>query len=212
MTLTETLKNANQQNRENIPSETLEVMDKATQDLIDNGLSNSALKSGDTFPSAILKNATGKEIKLDDLLTKGPVVISFYRGGWCPYCNIELKALQQALPQIKEAGANLVAITPETPDNSLTTKEKNNLSFEVLSDINNELAREAGLIFKLPKDLLNIYDNFGIDIEKHNKNADFELPMPATYVVDKNGKIIYAFVNEDYTKRADTSAILAALK
>ena len=212
MTLTETLQKANQQNREKIPSKTLEVMDKATQDLIDNGLSNDSLKIGDTFPSAILPNAAGKEINLDELLKNGPLVISFYRGGWCPYCNIELRALQQSLPQIKEAGANLVAITPETPDNSLTTKEKNNLSFEVLSDVNNELSKKLGLIFQLPADLLNIYSTFGIDIQKHNKNADFELPMPATYVVDVNGKIIYAFVNEDYTQRAEISEILAALK
>jgi peroxiredoxin len=145
-------------------------------------------------------------------LENGPLVISFYRGGWCPYCNFELRALQQILPELKELGANLVAITPETPDNSLTTPEKNEVAFDILTDYDNNYARELGLVFKMPKDLQEVYGSFGIDVEAHNENPNFELPMPATLVVGANREVLYAFVSEDYTKRADTTAILEILK
>jgi len=211
MTLTETLKSVNSQNRTKIPAEVLAVMDEATQQLIDKGLSSQVLKVGDTFPNFSLVNVHNKEMSLDLVSGSKATIISFYRGGWCPYCNIELKALQGALAEFKSKGASLVAITPETPDSSLTTSEKNELEFEVLSDINNDLAKQIGLVFQLPPALQSIYDKFGIDVAKHNKNESFELPMPATFVLNKNNEIVYSFVNEDYTKRADIEAILAAL-
>ena len=211
MTLTETLKSVNSQNRTKIPAEVLAVMDEATQQLIDKGLSSQVLKVGDTFPDFSLVNVHNKEMSLDLVSGSKATIISFYRGGWCPYCNIELKALQGALAEFKSKGASLVAITPETPDSSLTTSEKNELEFEVLSDINNDLAKQIGLVFQLPPALQSIYDKFGIDVAKHNKNESFELPMPATFVLNENNEIVYSFVNEDYTKRADIEAILAAL-
>ena len=211
MTLTETLKSVNSQNRTKIPAEVLAVMDEATQQLIDKGLSSQVLKVGDTFPNFSLVNVHNKEMSLDLVSGSKATIISFYRGGWCPYCNIELKALQGALAEFKSKGASLVAITPETPDSSLTTSEKNELEFEVLSDINNDLAKQIGLVFQLPPALQSIYDKFGIDVAKHNKNESFELPMPATFVLNENNEIVYSFVNEDYTKRADIEAILAAL-
>jgi peroxiredoxin len=139
-------------------------------------------------------------------------VIAFYRGGWCPYCNLELRALQQALASIQGTGATLVAISPETPDNSLTTQEKNELEFQVLSDRDNQVAREFGLVFRLPASLLPIYEDFGIDLIAHNGNNHFELPIPATYVVRQDGTVKYAFANVDYTKRAEPSEIVNALQ
>ena len=212
MTLTEKLLQANNANREKIPNEFLEIMDAATNDLKAKNLAESALKVGDTISNTTLPNAAGEEVALKNLWAKGPLVISFYRGGWCPYCNIELKALQGSLSQFKELGANLVAITPETPDNSLTTSEKNELSFSVLTDKDNVYAKELGLVIQLPEDLIAIYNQFGINVEKHNGNTDNELPMPATFVVDTNGKVVYSFINEDYTKRGDVEDILTALK
>ncbi|MEM6717142.1 MAG: peroxiredoxin-like family protein, partial [Cyanobacteria bacterium P01_C01_bin.147] len=138
--------------------------------------------------------------------------IAFYRGGWCPYCNLELKALQNALASIQETGAALVAISPETPDNSLTTQEKNELAFPVLSDLDNQVARQFGLVFQLPASLRPIYDGFGIDLVAYNGNDQFELPIPATYVVQPNGEIVYAFADVDYTKRAEPSDVVNALK
>ncbi|MEL4308546.1 peroxiredoxin-like family protein [Joostella sp. CR20] len=212
MSLTTELQALNDKNRSQIPEEILAKMDKATADLKAKHFAEITLQVGDTFPNTTLPNAKGEKISLNNLNEGKKLIVSFYRGGWCPYCNLELKALQNSLDTFKENGAELVAITPETPDNSLSTSEKNNLSFEVLSDVDNVFAKEIGLVFELPEDIKAIYNNFGIDVKKHNNNDDFELPMPATFVLDENGKIIYQFVNEDYTKRAEIEDILKALK
>lgn len=212
MSLAETLLKANTLSRSKIPNEILTIMDKATNDLVKEGISKQAIQEGELFPEFVLANAKNNSISSNTLLKKGSLVISFYRGGWCPYCNIELRALQAALPEFAKFGANLVTISPETPDNSLSTSEKNELSFEVLSDIDNLLAKQIGLVFKLPREIQSIYDKFGIDVAKHNNNDKFELPVPATFVLDKNGVVVYRFVNEDYTKRAEISEVIGALQ
>jgi len=212
MTLTETLLDYNTKGRARIPAEALAVMDAATQGLVNENLSNNSIKQGDTLVTTSLSNAQGENVNLEELLSKGPLVISFYRGGWCPYCNFELRALQEALPEINGLGANLVAITPETPDSSLTTAEKNELAFNVLTDGDNNYARELGLVFEMPEDLKTVYSSFGIDVEKHNGNTNFELPMPATLVVNSNREVVYSYVNEDYSKRSEIAPILNSLK
>jgi len=212
MTLTETLLDYNTKGRAKMPAEVLAVMDTATQKLVSDDLSGKSIKQGDTLPTATLSNAKGEKVAIDELLAKGPLVISFYRGGWCPYCNFELQALQGVLPEIKELGASLVAITPETPDSSLTTSEKNELAFDILTDNDNAYARELGLVFQMPEDLREVYTSFGIDVEKHNGNTNFELPMPATLVINSNKEVLYSFVSEDYTKRAEITSILDSLK
>ncbi len=188
------------------------IMAKATQALIADNIEANALKVGDAIPEFTLPNAKGAHIGSQELLAQGPLVISFYRGGWCPYCNLELRALQQLLPDFKQAGAQLVAISPQTPDHSLSTQEKNELTFEVLSDVGHQVARKFGLVFTMPTDLQNLYNDFGLDLPKHNGDRSFELPMPATYVVGKDGVIQYAFVPADYTQRAEPSEVLAAVK
>lgn len=194
-----------------VPEEISAVMSKATDDLINTRLAEQSLKVGDRFPEFTLPNAVGESVTLSELLKDGAVVISFYRGGWCPYCNLELKALQRALPEITAKGAKLITISPETPDNSLSTREKNELNFEVLSDLQNKLAKQLGIVFTLPANLRPIYQNFGIDIAAHNGDATFELPLPATYVVAQDGTIAYRFADADYTKRAEPQSIIAAL-
>jgi len=212
MTLSETLLDYNTKGRAKMPAEVLEIMDTATQALVNEDLSKKSIQKGNSLPTAILSNAKNEKVDIDAMLKEGPLVISFYRGGWCPYCNFELRALQEVLPQIKESGANLVAITPETPDNSLTTSEKNEIAFEVLTDTDNAYAKELGLVFQMPKNLQEVYTSFGIDVEKHNGNSNFELPMPATLVVNSNKEVTYSFISEDYTKRAAIDQILDALK
>ncbi|MEB3229941.1 MAG: peroxiredoxin-like family protein [Leptolyngbyaceae bacterium] len=128
------------------------------------------------------------------------------------YCNLELRAYQQVLPEIKALGATLVAITPETPDHSLTTTEKNELGFEVLSDVGNHVARQLGLVFTLPERLRPIYTSFGIDVAAHNGDQNFELPLAATYVINTDGTVVHAFVEADYTKRDDPEAVVKVLK
>ncbi len=212
MTLATDLQTQQESFLSRVHQDTQTVMQQATVDLEASGILEQTLKVGDTIPDFALPDATGQSVNIRDLLAQGPAVIAFYRGGWCPYCNLELKALQNALASIQETGATLVAISPETPDNSLTTQEKNVLTFPVLSDVDNQVARQFGLVFKLPMSLLPIYEKFGIDLVAYNGNDHYELPIPATYVVQSNGEIVYAFADVDYTKRAEPSEVVNTLK
>ncbi len=193
------------------PQEAQIIMGNAIKALENTDILNNAAKKGDTFPNFKLPNAKGEEVVLSNILEKGKAVITFYRGGWCPYCNLELKAFQNALPAFNEKNATLIAITPETPDNTLSTQEKNELQFEVLTSKNNELARELNLVFKLPNDLVNLYGNFGIDLEKSQGNKENELPIAATYIIEQDGTIGYHFLSEDYKLRADPEEVLEYL-
>ncbi len=210
MSLTEALTKQLEQNRSKIPSEKLAVMEQATANLASSGIVDRSLKAGDRMEDFSLPNALGKTIAIAPILARGPVVISFYRGGWCPYCNLELRALQQALPEMKALGAQLVTISPQTPDNSLSTAEKNELTFEVLSDVGNHVARKFGLVYQLP--LRPIYASFGVDLPAYNGDDTFELPIAATYVIAPDRTIIHAFVDADYTKRQDPAKIVEVLK
>ncbi|ERT09408.1 ahpC/TSA family protein [Lyngbya aestuarii BL J] len=212
MNLTQELQNLQNKLRANHPEDIKAVMDQATEDLVKSGLVEKALKVGDQAPNFQLPNAVGETVEFKKLFKSGPVVIAFYRGEWCPYCNLELRTLQKYLPEIEQFHAKLVAISPQIPDHSLSTLEKNELTFEVLSDVGNQVARKFGLVFTLPEELRPIYQKFGIDIPAHNGNKTFELPIAATYVIDQNGIIVQGFVKADYTQRLDPEEILATLK
>jgi peroxiredoxin len=187
-------------------------MKNAIDELVASSMIKKAYKTGDTIPEMILSNAFGELVNVNEILSKHEkVVIAFYRGGWCPYCNLELKALQNIIPEIEAKRGKLIAISPETPDNSLTTVEKNALNFEVLSDINNEVAKKLNLVFQLPEELQNLYKKFGINLNSNQDNTNQELPIAATYIVGKDGVISYHFLEEDYKLRADPKDILNAL-
>lgn len=175
------------------------------------GMAETALNLGDRISDFELVNAVGKKVKLSDVLQQGPVVLSWYRGGWCPYCNIELRSLQQHLPAFKALGASLLALSPELPDKSLDTKEKNNLAFEVLTDYNNNVARQFGIVFQLNEELIPVYNDFH-KLEDYNGVDTNELPIPATFVIDTDFTVRYAFVDPDYRRRADPEEILSVLK
>lgn len=211
MNLTELLAERKANNLKKIPTNISEIMEQSTQLLLEKSLSNNALKVGETLPEFSLPNALGKTISSTNLKSEY-LVLAFYRGGWCPYCNLELKALQSILNELSKLNAELIAITPETPDNSLSTAEKNELTFTVLSDIDNLYAKSLGLVFKLPEDLIDVYKGFNLPLDKHNGNEDYELPMPATYILNKERAVIYSFVPEDYTLRLDPNIILDTLK
>ena len=166
---------------------------------------------GDRAPDFELPNASGKRVKLSALLEHGPVVVTWYRGAWCPYCNIALRGFQKVLPEIKAEGASLVAVSPQTPDNSLTTVEKDGLGFEVLSDRGNKVAHTFGVAYKVPAVVVEQLKG-RLDLSKYNGDSSNELPLGATYVIDRQGVIRYAFVDGDYRKRAEPSAVVAALR
>jgi peroxiredoxin len=171
-----------------------------------------AVNVEDTPPDFNLPNATGKAINLYAALEQGPVVLSFYRGGWCPFCNLELQALQQHLPGIRSLGATLIGVSPETPDNSLTTTGKHGLEFEVLSDIGNKTARDYGLIFTVYEEMRPLYLKWGLDVPACNGDDSWELPVPATYLIDTHRVVRAAHVDKDYTQRMEPGRILEALK
>ncbi|MEP3348480.1 MAG: peroxiredoxin-like family protein [Marinomonas sp.] len=193
------------------PLEVQELMKQVTKDLAETGIVDKAPKVSEKLLAFSLPNQNGETVNLGDLLAKGPVVMTFYRGGWCPYCNLELKAYQDQLANIKAANATLVAITPELPDVSLSTAEKNALEFEVLSDVNSDYARSLGLVFSLADELRPIYLSFGIEIEKHNGEGQFDLPLAATFVIAQDGTVANAFVDADYTTRQEPAEVVAAL-
>jgi peroxiredoxin len=195
-----------------IPPAALRVMDAATEALVQSGLLNQALGAGDAAPDFILPDTQGKPVRLYDLLEKGPAVVVFYRGGWCPYCNIHLRGFQRVLPQLAKMGAALIAISPQVPDRSLTTKEKDELMFPVLSDVGLHVARSFGVAFELPADLLARYEAFGHGLDVMNGPLGAkELPVPATFVVDREARILLAHVDADYTSRLDPVEAVRAL-
>ncbi|WP_196888754.1 peroxiredoxin-like family protein [Aureivirga sp. CE67] len=211
MDLNKQLAETKANNKANIPTDIWNVMEESTNKLIQEQLSKNAFQVGDILPNFNLIDIHNKEVSLNDF-SDDFLVISFYRGGWCPYCNLELKALQNIVPQLKELNTSLIAITPETPDYSSETYQKNNLDFSVLSDLDNVYAKSLGLVFQMPEELQKIYDCFNIKVDKHNGNDDFELPMPATYVLNKQREIIYSFIPEDYTERLNPDTILSEIK
>ncbi|MGB1226691.1 MAG: peroxiredoxin-like family protein [Poseidonibacter sp.] len=211
--LIDEIKNYQEAFKKKAPLEIQEIMLKATKKLADESISKNALKVGDTAPDIKLPNAVGKEVSLYYTLEENDfAVVSFYRGVWCSYCNLELKALQEKNDELNSLGAKLIAVSPQSPDASLTTKEKNELAFEVLSDNENVIAKEYGLVFSLAEELRPIYLSFNIDIPANNDEDSYKLPMPATYVINKNKEIIFSFVNEDYTKRCEPQDVVDAIK
>lgn len=177
------------------------------------GILDKAKKVGDPAPDFTLKDAGGKEMKLSEILKNGPVVLTWYRGGWCPYCNIALAALQEELPEIKKAGAQLVALTPELPDKSAVTMKKNELSFEVLTDLNHKVAKSYGIAFELTPEVRDLYkQKFNLTDFNGVEAGDGTLPLAATYIIDRKGVIRWAFFDADYRKRAEPSEIVAFLQ
>jgi peroxiredoxin len=159
-----------------------------------------------------LTDQNGNEVSSADLLAKGPLIISFYRGVWCPYCNIELRALNEVLPEIQALGASVVAISPQIASNSRKSVRDNHLNFPVLNDSKNETAAAFGLRFNLPDYLIDLYKKLKNDLPAFNDDPSWTLPMPARYVIGQDGVVLYSEVNPDYTHRPDPSEMLPVLE
>lgn len=196
----------------NAPPEIHPVMELATAELIANGQAGRAIKAGDRAPHFNLKDQDGNDVSSAALLVKGPLVVTFYRGVWCPYCNIELQAINEVLPQIQAYGANVVAISPQTPVNSRKSVRINELGFPVLSDVNGQTGADFGLRFALPDYLVELYKNLKNDLPAFNNDPSWTLPMPARYVIGQDGVVLYSEVNPDYTRRPDPSDMFPVLE
>ena len=190
------------------------ILADAIEDVRSSGLANRAKAVGTVAPDFSLLDAFGSSVSLRELLAVGPIVLSFYRGEWCPFCNFELHALQEVLPQIQALGATLVAVSPEKPDFGAIATEKHKLTFPVLSDAGNQVARQYGLVYQVSEDQKTMSLNmFQLDIAARNADGSWELPIPATFVIDPNSTIRFAHVDPDYMLgRADPQSILAALR
>ncbi|MFC4633215.1 peroxiredoxin-like family protein [Dokdonia ponticola] len=196
-----------------LPEDALTVFDQDAKSLQANHPSILKLEVGDIAPDFSLSNANGQTSKLSELLQKGKVILAFYRGTWCPYCNLQLAHYQSALEEIQALGAQLVAISPQTPDESLTIKEKNELKFEVLSDNGNIVARKYTNVFKNSDVPIETMTALGFDFDSHYSDDSRELPIPAVFIIEKNGRIIFAKAEGgDYRNRVDASELIETLK
>jgi peroxiredoxin len=195
-----------------VPHSVIETMHRATAELIASGAASRAKKAGNIAPSFSLKDPEGNVVSSNELLKKGPLVVSFYRGVWCPYCNMELQALESAKPQFDHYGASLVAISPQTAPNSRKSVRPNKLSFPILSDVKGKVGAAFGLRFELPDYLIELYKSLKNDLPAFNGDPSWTLPMPARYVIGQDGTILYSEVNPDYTHRPEPEEMIPVLQ
>jgi len=196
-----------------VPEKSKRLMEAHIAHLAASHIAERAKQVGDRAPQVRLPDQHGQPFDVADLLAKGPVIITFYRGGWCPFCNLELKAYEALLPRIAAAGASLVAISPEKPDDTSTTAEKNALTFPVLSDIGQGVGRAFGVVYAFTEEVRTVYEGFGLDVPaKNGAPGEWSLPLSATYVVAQDGVILFADTGVDYRERTDPLEVLQRLE
>lgn len=194
-----------------LTSDEKKIIEEGITDIIEKGVFKRAKTIKTLAPKFELQNVKEEKVSLAELLKQGPVVLTWYRGGWSSYCDITLNELQKHLKEFKINNATLIALSPERPDKRMETKKKNKLDFELLWDVENKVAAQYNVVYKLSPDVAKMYEK-EVNLQEYNKSQSSELPLTATYVIDKNGIIRYAFVTADYRERAEPSAILAILK
>lgn len=210
-TLAKQIEDLNQELSSQLPQEILNAFGKSIEDLKTKRIEENSIQIGEQIPEFSLPNALGAIINSEEVFKNGKVILVFYRGSWCPYCNLELKFLQDNLSKIKDQGARLIAVSPQSPDHSLSMTEKNNLGFEVLTDIDNRFAKKLGITFQLQDFVLTYYKSLGIELSDFNKNSDNTLPVPAVFIVDENKVITYKFLDVNYMNRVDVEELIEAL-
>jgi len=191
--------------------ETKTIYDDGIAKVKATGVLDTMKNVGDLAPAFSIPNATGEQVSSADLLSEGPVIVVFYRGAWCPYCNLTLAAWQDELDTIQALGGQLVAISPQLPDYSLDSRQKNELAFPVLSDVGNNVADAFGITTQITPEIIELWEG-KIDLEKHNGDDSAELPLPATYLIDRDGTIRFAHAHEDYRVRAEPGEVIAKLR
>jgi peroxiredoxin len=210
--LSEQLKQQKAVASERLPADVVAVFDQSIEDRLEEGVPTDVIKVGDTLETFTLDDATGKPVTLESLVETGPAVIVFYRGGWCPYCNLALRAYQrEVLPELSGAGGRLVAISPQTPDQSLSTAEKAQLEFTVLSDPGSRVASRIGIAFQEEDEVLEAQRKLGLDLRQVNAEGSINLPRPTVLIVDTDRTVRFVDVQPDFTARTEVADILAAL-
>ena len=201
-TLREELSAFSEEMAKNAPNEALQIISQEIEKLYKTGISEKALNVGNNVTDFQLEDSYGNVISLDSMVALGPAVISFNRGNWCPFCNIDFKHMQKNITAIEESGSNLFVISPQLKEKSAQLKAENGYDYPILHDTNNEVAKQFGICFTLSDELKTIHKSFGMDIPAHNGEDSFELPIPATYVVNQDKEIVYAYVNPNWMERA----------
>lgn len=191
--------------------EDLRVMQKAAEDLA-RSLPEPGLQVGEKAPNFSLENAFGHKVSLQQALDKGPVVLVFYRGAWCPFCNMHLRAIHQHLPDMQKEGAQLILVTPQTPDKSAEQLKKDGYNFEVLSDLDSRVMKDYRLYFELPDDLIKVYKKHGLDIEAFNGKGRNVLPVAGSFVIDQKGIVRAMHAETDYKQRMEPADMIRVLQ
>lgn len=194
-----------------LPIEILEVFGKSIQDLKTKNIEENSINTGDMFPDFSLPNTNNEIVGLKELLKNGKVIVAFFRGSWCPYCNLELKTLQDNLKQITDKKVTLIAISPQTADYNEELKNNHNLGFELLTDGKNILAKQLGISFRLQDYAIPAYSSLGIELSEYNENDNNELPVPAVFVIDTDNSITYKFVDTNYVNRVNIQELIGQL-
>jgi peroxiredoxin len=194
------------------PAADVALVERVLEELARHLSGRSIPSVGDTVSDFTLPDTRGRLLRLSEKLAQGRVVLTFYRGAWCPYCNLELRAYQQRLPRLSGLGASVIAVSPQTPEASVLMVEKNLLDFDVLSDSGSRVARAYGLAFTFPEDLKAMYLRRAIPLPEFNGTNDWTVPIPATFVIAGDGRVALSHVDVDYRNRLDPDHVLTALE
>lgn len=208
MNLTEQLDRIREVGFAQMPKQVAKVLLDGIEEVAKSNLTSTSLKKGDQIPQFELVDIHEERKNVKDLMTNDYLIINFYRGGWCPYCNLELKEYERLKDAFEAVGASIVAISPEKPEYTSITSNKNAITFDVLSDENATIMKEFGIVFQLNEKLKKEYTKFGIDLTDVNGNNNFELPIPATYIINKDLEIVFSHIEVDYTTRLEPSVLI----
>ena len=212
MTLTKQLKEFRDATMNRMPQSIIQTFNDGIEEIKSNRLKENALQMGDTIPDFSLRNINGNTIQLSDVHQSKFLILNFYRGGWCPYCNMELRAYERLKKNFEELGVNIVAISAEIPQLAAQTTQKNAITFPVLTDVDAQFMKKVGIVFQLNEKTKKDYVGFGMDFTQIHENENFELPVPAVYVINKDMEIVFVYFEADYMRRIEPEQVLSIIK